>query len=486
MSENRVITDDYVIGEMERYKIPGMGISVFLNGEGLLHRGYGYADLEEKRLMTTNSAWGIASCYKAFTSAIIAILVDKGLMEYDKPIIEYLPDFKMDDKVAEKECTIRDMLMHRTGLSENDAIWTDVIDRAELYNRFGYLKSRAPFRTKMIYNNTVYTMAGAIAERVAGISWEEMVREWLFKPIGMTHSRPTFAELLQCEETASAYWNYNGNIKKIPNWNISPGDPCGGIVSTLDDAIKWVEFHKNNGVTVSGERLISERQMNEMHKMQIPTTLWAWNWDGLRPVGGYGLGWFGVCYKGLDVVFHLGEIEGYCTLFAFIPEKKLSYASFVNLHKPCVLPLFSVMYKIFDNVLGLSETDWSGKFGEKIYEYAELHQHWDVNLMSDAIKVEGTSPSHCLDAYEGTYWNDGYGEMCIDSKEGELEAHYRGMVQEMEHFHFDTFVLKNVKEDTIVVTAPLTFMTDPYTGQICGLATDIDPEGETIKFVRRD
>lgn len=116
--------------------------------------------------------------------------------------------------------------------------------------------------------------------------------------------------------------------------------------------IKWLQFHIDNGIW-NGERLVSEKNMNEMHLTQAPNTLWPWNYYELPPTAGYGMGWFTDGYRGKDLVFHYGEIEGYCTLQAFLPKENIGIVCFTNLHKPCILILNSVLYTIIDNMLGL-------------------------------------------------------------------------------------------------------------------------------------
>ncbi|MCQ2547731.1 MAG: serine hydrolase [Clostridia bacterium] len=474
---------EYIEAEVERYKVPGMALSVNFNGENVLSQGFGFADLESEEKLTGDHAWCIASCSKAFTSALIAILVDKGLIDYDTPIVEYLPDFKMDDEEASAKCTIRDMLMHRTGLSEHDALWCDTIDRAELYKRLAYLKSRSPFRKEMIYNNTVYTLIGAIAEKVSGLSWEEMIREWIFKPLGMDHSVPCYKDIYQFEKVATPYWNYYGIAQKLPVWDLTPGDPCAGISTHLDDAMKWLEFNCNRGKTADGVQLISEKQMDEMHKKQIDHDIWKWEWPGLVKEGGYGLGWFCHRHKGHDIVFHTGEIEGYCTLFAFVEDVKLCFAAYINMHHASKTPLFSVFYTVMDELLDLPKTDWATEFAKRMDDIDEMRNDWDVDLVSKLTREPGTSPSLDLNAYTGKYWHNGYGEMSIVTQAAGIKAIFRGNSHPLEHFHYDTFLIKDVKEDTLVVTAPVEFVLEG--GKVLALKAKLDPGTEAIEFTRK-
>ena len=90
MDSNQVISREYVEGELKIHNIPGMAIGVIKDGETILSEGYGVADVEKQTKIDSQSLFGIASCTKSFTAALIAMLVDQGKIEYDKPIIEYL------------------------------------------------------------------------------------------------------------------------------------------------------------------------------------------------------------------------------------------------------------------------------------------------------------------------------------------------------------------------------------------------------------
>ena len=101
-----------------------------------------------------------------------------------------------------------------------------------------------------------------------------------------------------------------------------------------------------------------------------------------------------------------------------------------------------------------------------------------INLMPDD-PVPGTKPSHDLAAYTGEFWNPGYGKIKIEQDGDSLKALFRGMEQPMSHYHYDTF-----KMHTLLVTAPVTFYTDPYDGSISKFDVPFEASVTPIMFTR--
>jgi len=374
MRDVDVISREYVEKELKIHNIPGMAIGVIKDDKIILSEGYGVADVENKSKIDSDSLFGIASCTKSFTAALIAMLVDQGKLDFDTPIREYLPDFRMYDEYATRECTIRDMLNHRTGIPGHDSLYTDEIDRAELFKRIRYIEPNAPLRTVTQYNNVIYTLAGHIAERVSGLKWDDMIRDWIFKPLGMNNSNTSISELRKSNNIAEPHWRQeDGSIKKIKNWSVSPGEPCAAINSCITDMMKWIQFHLNMGEW-NGKQLISKECMEEMHKWAVPFQMWSVQIDEIPPMQGYSMGWIEDYYRGNDLVYHVGEIEGYCSLMCFLPKKNIGVMIMINNHNSAILIEQSILYTILDNVLDLEK------------EIFTVNGHFDHdNIFVDAI-----------------------------------------------------------------------------------------------------
>ena len=111
-SEIRDITDR----ALNAFKTPGMSVSIVKDGKAVFTDGFGVRDMESRARVNADTLFRIASTTKAFTSAALAILVDEGKLDWDDKVIDTLPDFKMMDPWVTREFTIRDLLVHRSGL----------------------------------------------------------------------------------------------------------------------------------------------------------------------------------------------------------------------------------------------------------------------------------------------------------------------------------------------------------------------------------
>lgn len=171
------------------FDIPGIAIGVVANGEVILSKGYGIRDRNNERPVTENTLFAIGSCTKAFTTFVLGTLVDEGLIEWDMPVVNYIPEFRLWDQHANQHITVRDLVTHRSGLPRHDFVWyNSIASREELVSRLQYLEPVCDLREKVYYNSLMYITAGYLAERVTGLSWEDIVSSRIFSPLGMNES----------------------------------------------------------------------------------------------------------------------------------------------------------------------------------------------------------------------------------------------------------------------------------------------------------
>lgn len=324
--------------------IPGMSLIIVKNGEIIFMKGFGYKDLEKKIPVTPDTQFAIGSATKAFTALSVLMSADEGKLSLDDNPRKYLSYFKMKDAEADKNITVRDLLIHSSGLNRTDlAMLTGRLNRQELIRVAGETQPMAKLREKFLYQNIMYAAAGEVVAQVQKMPWEKFVAERIFKPLGMNNSTLTVREMQMAKDYSFGY-EYNFETKqtrRLPFREIIEVAPAGSINSSARDMAKWIAFVLDGGL-VGGKRLLSEKGFEEWTKKQMNVTP-----DGKTA---YGLGWFLREWNGLKVVEHGGNIDGFNSLVAMIPEKRLGFAMLTNVSGS---PLGNeLMPVVWENILG--------------------------------------------------------------------------------------------------------------------------------------
>lgn len=108
--------DAYVRRVMRTFEVPGVAVTIVKDGKPIVAKGYGVRRLGEPAPVDARTLFGIASNTKLFTATALGLLVEEGKIEWDAPVVRYLPGFQMWDPFVTRELTIRDLLVHRSGL----------------------------------------------------------------------------------------------------------------------------------------------------------------------------------------------------------------------------------------------------------------------------------------------------------------------------------------------------------------------------------
>lgn len=440
--------------ELKAWDQPSISVGIVKDGKVELAEGFGYANMDKQVKPDPDTLYQIGSCSKAFTAAAVAILVDRGILEWDKPVVGYMPWLRFKEPFTTANVTVRDLLCHRTGLPRHDAYWIDgPCTRKEMVENLRNMQPGWSFRSHWCYQNTCLVAAGMLVEEMTGKTWEEFVKEEIFEPLGMTRStfyvdaieadanhatpydRPTPVEMKGIREIPFLKSDREDMAKGIG----APYGPAGSIVSTVNDMLKWVQFNLNNG-KVGDKQLISEAAMKEMHKanmlMSEPLLMPCKEMDFFS----YGMGWFVETYRGHVMVEHGGNINGFSALVTLIPDQKLGVVTLTNFNDS--FDTYATTYEIIDRVLGAKGGDWNNRWREFVGQVFAA-QPERMKAMNPA-RIEGTKPTHGLADYAGTYRNATYGDIVIENKDGKLFFTYNKKTSELDHYHYDTFQINDV------------------------------------------
>src|SRR6201993_3111166 len=142
---------------MDEWKIPGLAMTVVQNGEVALVRAYGLRDVEAGLKVTTDTQFLIGSVTKSFTATGLALLMDERRMDWNKPVRDYIPEFRLHDAVATDRVTVRDLLCHHSGLPRHDWVWVPGdLSPAQMLAAMRHLELSRDIRTAWQYSNLCY------------------------------------------------------------------------------------------------------------------------------------------------------------------------------------------------------------------------------------------------------------------------------------------------------------------------------------------
>lgn len=477
--------EKFVDEQLLKYHVPGASVAIIEGTRVIYARGFGKRDLDSGLPVTERTIMPIGSSTKAFTTFVIGTLVDEGKLDWDKPVRTYVPGFRMYDPFAAERMTLRDMACHRSGLPRHELSWIgSPFSREELFERLRYLEPSADFRARYGYQNLVYMAAGYIAGKVAGSSWERLVAERIFEPLGMDSANFTEKAALEKGETAKPYLFQDG---KFEEREMSFGEdavgPSGSICANVLDTAKWVQVNLNNG-EYGEKRLISEATLRLIHTPQV--TMEGDSPDPIEEemgqyreliVNTYAFGWNVGTYRGHRMVEHGGNTDGFTTSLKMLPDAGLGVVVLTNADHTDMGEV--VCYNVFDRLLGLDQLDWSGRM-LKVWQKI-LDMIAGMKQQASAARKEGTKPSHPLGDYAGAYEHPGYGTFTIRAEGDGLKAFYNGHDWPVTHHHYDVFSF----EFWMLGMGFLgTFQTGPD-GEIASLSLPLEPEVNEIVFTKK-
>ena len=234
--------DTYVTQVLHAFEVPGAALAVVKDGATVLAKGYGVRKLGDTTAVDARTLFGIASNTKVFTATALGLLVEAGKIEWDEPVIRYLPAFAMFDPYVTRELTVRDLLVHRSGLGlgAGDLLqWPPTTyTRKEIVHRLRYLKPATSFRSTYAYDNVLYLVAGELVEAVSGQTWEDFVADHILAKVGMTQSSTRISAIASAGNAAAAHARIGAEVRPITRFIEDSIDPAGGINSCADDMAK--------------------------------------------------------------------------------------------------------------------------------------------------------------------------------------------------------------------------------------------------------
>ena len=452
--------------------VPGMAIAIVEDGKVTLAKGFGVRALGSPEPVDADTIFMTGSTGKAFTVAALGVLVDQGKIGWDDKVIDRLPGFQMYDPWVTREITIRDLLVHRSGLGlgAGDLLFVPRtnLSRAESVRRLRYIKPATSFRSGFAYDNILYMVAGQLIEAVSGQTWEKFTSEHVLKAAGMVNSTTDNDVRFATADRAQPHARLNGGLRGIGDQSrLDERDdlgrtaaPAGGLAISANDMTRWLRIQLDGGkLPDSDGRLFSRAAHEEMWRPVIlqPITPRPENLKLTQPMfNTYALGWDVRDYRGAKVVWHGGAVFGFLAAVVLVPEKHVGFSILINSEDGEIIN--GLLFELLDHYLGLPADDWPAKF-------RALKQQ----RMGDALKAyqavaaspAPVGPSLPLERYAGTFADPWYGNIQVAQADGKLRIDFKStprMSGALEHWQYDSFIARF--DDKNIEPAYVTFGLD--------------------------
>lgn len=469
--------------------VPGLAIGVIHNHTITYERYHGHRDAQLMLPVDRDTMFYVASLTKAMTATAMGILVDKGLLQWTTPAHDILPEMSRETELYTAKLSVLDILSHRTGKAWGDALYLESNNRILLPKEqsipiFDYLTQVEPVRSKYMYNNHAYNIAGLVIEKISGMNWDEFVTKNIFEPLGMTR---TFTSHPDDTNVAMPY-----NI--LTNRDPWPLLPCNASNKTLMFAGQSVrtsiadllEYSKaylqalgeitppssaSTATRYSGTKPLIKQQglvparVNPIRQIEtivrphvarpVATVLeqtYGLGWNRTELPGSLDFGWnqqvvkpfptLGDHYPGKLVIWHGGNMPGTTAAICLLPETGTAVVVLQNSLGLCDVADWVCQLLIDTIFLGKPAQNYLSLSKQSVDKGVDRMNQ--VKYQLEQERIIGTK-SRPLNAYCGTYFNrikNWFIRIEFDKEKESLYLEFLGRSDErygLWHYHNDTF-----------------------------------------------
>lgn len=303
--------ETFVTETMDAHQIPGAVVGVWQDGESRV-LPFGVTSVEHPLPVTEETLFQVGSITKTFTALLIMQLVERGKLDLDEKVQAYLPTFRVADTAVSQQATIRHLLTHTAGwvgdLFEDTGEGDDALPR--YIALMAGLEQLAPLGFVYSYNNAAFYLAGAIVEAATGRLYEDVLREQILEPLGMSHSYLKSWDAMTHRFAVGHRLHPEKGVEVARPWHLPRAvHPVGGLITAVPDLLRYAQFQ------------MTDRIARQLHAPQVNI------WDDDEMLG---LSWFINDVDGARVLSHAGGTKGQVSRLFFVPERNFAAAIVTN------------------------------------------------------------------------------------------------------------------------------------------------------------
>ncbi|WP_159618668.1 serine hydrolase domain-containing protein [Arthrobacter zhaoguopingii] len=328
----------------EQYNVPAVSVAVYADGE-VIDRSAGILNLATGVEATTDSVFQIGSITKLWTATLVMQLADEGLVDIDRPVREYLPEFQLGDDAAAAVITIRQLLSHTAGF-EGD-IFTDTGRNDDavklLIAGLGDVPQLFPPGEQFSYNNVGYCVLGRLVEVLREKPFSTALRDHLITPLGLAHAVTGADEAIMFRAAVGHVQPEAGAAYvPAPFWALAYSNAPAGTTLTMRarDLITFARMQMNGGAADDGTVVLSPGAVSAMQERQVELPYFGLLGDA------WGLGWEIYDTPAGEIIGHDGSTLGQNAFLRIAPEKGVAVALLTNGGEP-----FGLYHEMISHVL---------------------------------------------------------------------------------------------------------------------------------------
>jgi CubicO group peptidase (beta-lactamase class C family) len=340
----------YVVNGMKEFDIPGVAIGIVAKDRLVYAKGFGVRSKSTRLPVDPHTIFQIGSDAKAFLTATMAIMVDRGKLRWDDRVVDLYPEFQLKDPWVTREFRVFDLPAQRSGLPPlvNDILVMLDYKEAALIRSLRYVEPVSSFRTTFAYTNITHLLASRIVATAAGApDWNVVLQKELLDPLGMKDSTYTAEAIAAAANHANGHrWTPEGTVE-VPFTRIFPYPVAGAgdINSNVEDMARWVRMQLNNG-TFHGRTIVSSANLAYT---RMPKA-------ALNDKVSYALGWYNLLTPNGNILWHDGDALSFGSYVGLVPDKNIGVIILTN--ETNVAAPISLGAWVLDRILGNATRDY--------------------------------------------------------------------------------------------------------------------------------
>jgi beta-lactamase class C len=340
------------------WNIPGAAVAIVYQDKIVYMRGFGVSSLKTQEPVNTRTVFRIGSLSKGFASDLTGIMVERGHLDWDDKVVEYLPRVSLKSKKSTQNLTVRHLLSHQSGLPSHS--YDNLIEAHKPYSEIILSLNKLPLNCPVgkcyNYQNATYSVVGNVLEVATGQHYNELLRRHIFQPLQMYDASVTYDDIMSNPNHAECHIGGGGKFAPCPIGKAYYAvAPAGGVNASINDMAQWLRAQLGGYPQVISPKVLREVQTPHVEtRSELRQGHSPWRKERLRAAH-YGMGWRVYDYAGSQMIFHGGALRGVSAAIAFMPQEQVGIVILTNSNVP--IPGMMVA-KFYDLYLGLPERDW--------------------------------------------------------------------------------------------------------------------------------